>query len=91
MPMASLEIQKFYFFGGLKCVGYSFAYAAHFIFLRDVWSRTQRAAVASRRSTNLAPHLPPLPSSKKFVSVNFLDTIKWYVLNFNTCKLHHHV
>jgi hypothetical protein len=35
-----------------------FAYFAHFVFLRDVRLRIQRAAVASRRSTNLATHLP---------------------------------
>ncbi len=28
---------------------HNFAYVAHFVFLRDVWIRTQRAAVASRR------------------------------------------
>jgi hypothetical protein len=28
---------------------HSFAYVAHFVFLRDVWIRTQRAAVAIRR------------------------------------------
>jgi hypothetical protein len=47
-----------YFFGGLQCVGHSFAYVAHFVLLRDVWIRTQGAAVASRRATNLATHLP---------------------------------
>jgi hypothetical protein len=31
-----------YFFGGLECVDYSFAYVAHFVFLRDVRIRTQR-------------------------------------------------
>ncbi len=41
------------FFGRLKCVGHSFAYVAHFLFLRYVWIRTQRAAVASRCATNL--------------------------------------
>ncbi len=30
------------FFGGLEGVGHSFAYVAHFVFLRDVWIRTQR-------------------------------------------------
>jgi hypothetical protein len=25
-----------YFFGGLECVGYFFAYVAHFVFLKDV-------------------------------------------------------
>jgi hypothetical protein len=48
------------FFGGRECVGHSFAYVANFVFLRDVWIRTQRAAVASRLATNLATHLPPL-------------------------------
>jgi hypothetical protein len=43
-----------YFFGGLLCVGHSFAYVAHFVFFRDVWIR------ASRRATNLATHLPDL-------------------------------
>ncbi len=44
-----------YFFGGLECVGHSFACVAHFfIFERCQWFRTQRFAVA----TNLATHLP---------------------------------
>jgi hypothetical protein len=30
------------FFGGVECVGHSFVSVAHFIFLRDVWIRTQR-------------------------------------------------
>ncbi len=34
------------------------AYGAHFVFLGDVWIRTQRAAEASRCATNLATHLP---------------------------------
>ncbi len=50
------------FFGGLQCVGHSFAYVAHFVFLRDVWIRTQRPAVAIRRATNLATHLPRVRS-----------------------------
>jgi hypothetical protein len=45
------------FFGGLEFVGHSFAYVANFVFLRDVWIRTQRAAVASRRATNLVTRL----------------------------------
>jgi hypothetical protein len=48
------------FFDGLECVGHSFAYVAHFVFLRDVWIRTQRAAVASWLATNLATNLPKL-------------------------------
>jgi hypothetical protein len=39
--------------GGLDCVGPSFVYVAHFVFWRDAWIRTQRAAEASRRATNL--------------------------------------
>jgi hypothetical protein len=51
-----------YFLGGLEYVRHFFAYVAHFVFMRDVWIRTQRAAVASRcatthLSTNLATHL----------------------------------
>ncbi len=46
------------FFGRLDCVGRSFAYVAHFGFLRDVWIRTQKDAVASRRATNIATLLP---------------------------------
>ncbi len=34
-----------YFWGVLQCVCHSFDYVAHFVFLRDVWIRTQRAAV----------------------------------------------
>jgi hypothetical protein len=45
------------FFGRPECVGHSFAYFGHFLFLRDVWIRTQSAAVASARATNLATHL----------------------------------
>jgi hypothetical protein len=30
----------------LHPIGHSFAYVAHFVFLEDVWIRTQRAAVA---------------------------------------------
>ncbi len=37
--------------------GHTFSYVAHFVFLRDVWIRTQSAAVSSRRVTNLATHL----------------------------------
>jgi hypothetical protein len=47
-----------YVFDGLECVGHSFAYVAHLVFLGDVWIRTQRAAVASRCATNLATPSP---------------------------------
>ena len=39
------------FFGGLECVGHSFAFVANFVVLRDVWIRTQRAAIASSCAT----------------------------------------
>ncbi len=44
-------------FCGLECVSHTFVNVGHFVFLRDVLSRTQRAAVASRRATNLATHV----------------------------------
>jgi hypothetical protein len=50
------NIRFFTFFGGPGCIGNSFAYVAHFVFLRDVWIRIKSAAVASRRATNLATH-----------------------------------
>jgi hypothetical protein len=35
-----------YFFGGLECVvGHSSAYVAYFVFLRDLWIRTQEDTV----------------------------------------------
>jgi hypothetical protein len=44
-----------YFFGGLQCVGHSFAFVAHKGILRIVffWIRTQSAALGSGRATNL--------------------------------------
>jgi hypothetical protein len=80
-----LALYNFYifsiFFGGLEYVGHSIVYVAHFVFLRDVLIRTQRAAVASRRyqlshssPTNLAAHLSPLshpsPSFKPPISLH---------------------
>ncbi len=41
----------YFLLGGLECVGHSFAYVALFVFLRDVWIRTQRAAGALPTST----------------------------------------
>jgi hypothetical protein len=57
--ISKIDIFFVYFFGGLECVGHSFAYVAHFGFLRDVRIRTQRAAEANRRGTSLATYLPP--------------------------------
>jgi hypothetical protein len=51
--MSYAAIAFFYIFGGLECVEHFFANVAQFLFLRDVWIRTQRAAVASRCATNL--------------------------------------
>ncbi len=36
------------FFCGLECTGHSFAYVAPFVFLRDVWIRTQRSSTPYR-------------------------------------------
>jgi hypothetical protein len=59
-----------YFFRGLECVGgHFFAYVALFVFLRDVWIQTQRAAVASRLATNLTNHPSPLFEPR------FIDTL----------------
>ncbi len=46
----------------VECVDHSFAYVAHFVLSRNVWIRTLKAAVASRRvtGTNLATHLSNL-------------------------------
>ncbi len=43
------------FFGGLQCVGNSFAHVTHFLFLRDVWESCRNKQA---RYTNLATHLP---------------------------------
>ncbi len=51
--LAQLIISFFlYIFFDLDCVGPSLAYVTLFVFLKDVWIRTQRAAVASWRATN---------------------------------------
>jgi hypothetical protein len=42
---------------GLGRVGHSFGHVVYFVFLRDVWIRTQRAAVASRRATNMVGYV----------------------------------
>jgi hypothetical protein len=59
-----------YIFGGLECVGHFFAYVAHFVFLRDVWIRTQRAAVESRSATNLATNLPNLVTHLRYLATH---------------------
>ncbi len=60
-PCHFIKTNNFFIYSisdGLECVGHSFAYVAHFCILSNVWIRTQRAAVESRRTTNLATHLP---------------------------------
>ncbi len=59
-----------YFFGGLECVGHSFAYVAHLWFLRDVGIPTQSAAVASWSAIDLAT----LPSKLKILYQSILLT-----------------
>ncbi len=63
------------YFCGLECVSHFFAYVAHFILLRDVWIRTQRADVAGRRDINLANHLPKLATHLPSLSLatHFLE------------------
>ncbi len=62
------------FFGGLEIVGHSVAHVAHFlIFFRDVWIRTQNAAVASRRAANLATHLSNRLSKTKTIPYSLLE------------------
>ncbi len=48
--------KKDFWRASVRC--HSFAYVAHFVFLRDAWIQTQRDAVASKRATNLATNLP---------------------------------
>jgi hypothetical protein len=54
-----IEKRRFFLSFFVYLVG-SFAYAAQFVLLRDVWIRTQRAAAGSSRATNLATHLSNL-------------------------------
>ncbi len=67
-----LKTQHFYiiFFGGLECVGHSFAYVAHLWFLRNVWIRTQSAAAASWRATDLATHPKSFAREKTYFFAN---------------------
>ncbi len=48
----------FLFFGRLECVGHSFAYVAHFVFLGDVWIRTQRAVRSKQARYQLSRPFP---------------------------------
>jgi|688.fasta_scaffold1064977_1 hypothetical protein len=57
--MASKLSEKnllYIFWGGLDCVGHSFAFVAHLWFLRYVWIQTHSTAVTSWRATDFATH-----------------------------------
>ncbi len=56
-------------------------------FLRDVWIRTQKDAVASRCATNLATHLP---NSKINYSRSIEGKVILFILNFNFWKTHNY-
>jgi hypothetical protein len=44
--------------------------------LRDIWIRTQRAAVASRRATNLATHLHTIQRNTEIIILNLTLKLK---------------
>jgi hypothetical protein len=75
-----MALHSDHFFGRIECVGHSFANVAHFVFLRDVWIRNQRAAVASRRyqlshpSPYLAKHLSSKPNSSGIFPLPIFST-----------------
>ncbi len=56
----------------LECVGHNLAYVAHFVLLRDVWIRTQRAVATYQLCTHLPFFPAPNPS---------------YVQTFVCCRL----
>ncbi len=76
-----------FFWRARECVGHIFAYVAHFVYSRDYWIRTLRAAVASRRAFNLATHLPLKLKFKKFPITFVLRTKRWKPHNLNTFTL----
>ncbi len=47
-----------FFIGGLECVGFSFASVAHFVFLRHLWIRTQRASRSNQARYQLSHPSP---------------------------------
>jgi hypothetical protein len=55
VPSANVQFFSIFVLGGLVCVDHSFAYVAHFVFMRDVWIRTQRPAVASNQLSHPSP------------------------------------
>jgi hypothetical protein len=82
-------ISLFYcsFFGGLECAGHSFANVVHFVFLKDVWIRTQTAVVVSRRATNFATHLPGLATWVLEIAVSSIFSCFRYLYNVKIIEL----
>jgi hypothetical protein len=82
----SIKISSFVFFVNFcwrdRVCDHSFAIVANFVFLRDVWIRTQRAAVASGSASNLATHLPYLATHLPYLATHLpsffiRDRIAW--------------
>jgi hypothetical protein len=61
------------FFGRLECVDHSLAYVAYLVFLKDVWIRTQRAAVASSLSHLYLPVIVITLQAEKAVNKRELN------------------
>ncbi len=59
-----------YFFGGLECVGHSFAYVAHLWFMRDVWIRTQNVWIRTQKVW-IRKIYPTLLRPRTFVHYSF--------------------
>ncbi len=75
-------------FFGLEWVGHSFAYVAHFVILRDVWIRTQRATILGpislRYRYQLSPHLPNNLATTLFTNLaTHLPNLATLSLHFN--------
>jgi hypothetical protein len=79
--VGSLLFFVYPFFGGLECVGHSFAYVAHFVFLRDVWIRTQSHRAAVVGATDY--HLPYLATDLPHLDIH-LPTLATHLPNLAT-------
>jgi hypothetical protein len=71
----------------VECVGHSFANVAYFVFMRDVYIQTQRAAVAGRRDTNLATHPIAIMTMQNFFIFIIIFTVNslclfWFTFTF---------
>ncbi len=77
------------FFGRLECVGHSFAYVAHYIFMRNVRIRTQRAAATFFQKTVFFSKIFFGKPPSKFLEECLILEYKWKwspVYNFNSAK-----